>query len=225
MNIQLSDLVNNFTNLMYWNLGATMKLKKYCKDNNWDRLLRIRTAGWDGSNSDNHHYPYEPTDYPVLERLAASGHIGKKNTVLDYGSGKGRVGFFLTYQTKCNYIGVEYDGRIYDAAIDNRNYGIGWKNVDFHFGNAEEYIVPVDVDRCYFFNPFSVEILSKVLSRILDSYYVHPRKILLFFYYPSDEYISFLMNTDELFFFDEIDCSDLFEESNMRERIMIFSID
>ncbi len=32
----------------------------------------------------------------------------------------------------------------------------------------------------------------------------------LFFYYPSDEYISYLMTVDELVFSDEIDCRDLF---------------
>ena len=44
----------------------------------------------------------------------------------------------------------------------------------------------------------------------------------MFFYYPSEEYISYLMTVDELEFYDEIDCSDLFEENDLRERIMIF---
>ena len=84
--------------------------------------------------------------------------------------------------------------------------------------------VPECVDRIYFFNPFSLEILQKVISRILESYYAEPREILLFFYYPSDEYISYLMTVDELTFYDEIDCTDLFPEQNSRERIVIFEI-
>ena len=43
-------------------------------------------------------------------------------------------------------------------------------------------------------------------------------------YYPSDEYISFLMTVDELTFSDEIDCTDLFPEQDSRERIVIFEI-
>ena len=44
-----------------------------------DKLLKIKTTGRDDSHSDQFHYPYEPTPYVVLERLANSGYIGKKN--------------------------------------------------------------------------------------------------------------------------------------------------
>ena len=46
-------------------------------DERWDRLLGIRTTGRDDSRSDTYHYPYEPTPYSVLERLASSGLIRK----------------------------------------------------------------------------------------------------------------------------------------------------
>ena len=95
---------------------------------------------------------------------------------------------------------------------------------DFVLARAEEYEVPAAVNRCYFFNPFSVEILHKVMARILESYYEAPREIFLFFYYPSEEFISYLMTVDELEFYDEIDCDDLFRGSNHRERIMIFEL-
>lgn len=90
-------------------------------------------------------------------------------------------------------------------------------------GNVENYVVPAEVDRVFFFNPFSVEILRKVLTKIEDSYYENPREIQLFFYYPSDEYISELMTVDMLYFVDEIDCRDLFDGENPRERIMVFA--
>ena len=90
--------------------------------------------------------------------------------------------------------------------------------------NAEQYPVPAEVDRCYFFNPFSVEILQKVMARILDSYYENPRNIQLYFYYPSDEYVAYLMTQELLMFVDEIDCGDLFEGKDPREKILIFEI-
>ena len=91
-------------------------------------------------------------------------------------------------------------------------------------GRAEEYALPPDANRCYFFNPFSVELLRSVMARILQSYYEAPREILLFFYYPSDDFIAYLMTVPELDFYDEIDCSDLFETEAERERIMIFAL-
>ncbi|MCI5648650.1 MAG: hypothetical protein MR332_04335 [Fusicatenibacter sp.] len=69
-----------------------------------------------------------------------------------------------------------------------------------------------------------MEILQKVIFRILDSYYVKPRAIRLFFYYPSDEYLSCLMTVDELLFLDEIECRDLFSGDDPRERIVIFEL-
>lgn len=194
------------------------------KEEKWDRLLQIRTTGRDDSGADQYRYPYEPTPYCVLERLANTGYIRKGNTLLDYGCGKGRVDFFLSWQTRCQSIGIEYDERIYEKAVENLRNAVSSKRVMFEKEDARLYDVPEETDRIYFFNPFSVEILQKVFRRIQASYYTAPRKILLFFYYPSDEYLSFLLREDELLFFEEIDCRDLFPGSNPRERIMIFAM-
>ena len=190
----------------------------------WDKLLQIKTTGRDDSNADQYRYPYEPTPYRVLERLANSGLIRKRDVLLDYGCGKGRVGFYLSYQTKAQTIGIEYDERIYQGALENRRTAVSREKTEFVMARAEEYAVPAEVNRCWFFNPFSVELLRKVLARIIESYYVNQREVLLFFYYPSEEYISYLMTVDELEFQDEINCDDLFKGSDPRERILIFSL-
>ena len=193
-------------------------------ENTWDKLLQIKTSGRDDSNSDQYRYPYEPTPYCVLERLANSGFIRKRDVVLDYGCGKGRVDFFLAYQAKANTIGIEYDERIYQTVLENQKNAISRTRTEFVLAKAEEYEVPTEVNRFYFFNPFSVELLRKVMSRIIDSYYDQPRELLLFFYYPSEEYISYLMTVDELEFYDEIVCNDLFENNDSRENIIIFKM-
>lgn len=193
-------------------------------ENTWDKLLQIKTTGRDDSNSDQYRYPYEPTPYSVLERLANSGLIRKKDVVLDYGCGKGRVDFFLSYQTRAKTIGIEYDERIYQSAIENQKKAVSGVKTKFIMTRAEEYDVPSEVNICYFFNPFSVELLRKVIARIVESYYTNPREITLLFYYPSDEYVSYLMTVEELEFYDEIDCGDLFESEDAREQIMIFKI-
>ena len=186
----------------------------------WDKLLKIKTSGRDDSRSDQYRYPYEPTPYSVLERLANSGYIRKKNVLLDYGCGKGRVELFMTYQTRCHAIGIEYDDRIFATACENKKS----ERTTFLLENAENYQVPIEVDRVFFFNPFSIEILRKVIAAVTASCYENPRELLLFFYYPQNEYISYLMTVDELMFVDEIDCRDLFDGENSRERIVIFEV-
>ena len=64
----------------------------------WDNRLKINTNGRDEENADDYRFPYEPTPYCILERLAEGGFIGENDTVLDYGCGKGRVDFFLAHK-------------------------------------------------------------------------------------------------------------------------------
>ena len=111
-------------------------------EDSWDRLLKIRTSGRDDTGSDRYKYPYEPTPYSVLERLGNSGEIGKKNTVLDYGCGKGRVDFFLSYQTGCNSIGIEYNERFYQTALRNQKKAVSSGKVCFVQQDAAAYQVP-----------------------------------------------------------------------------------
>ena len=135
-------------------------------EHEWDKLLKIRTSGTDNSHADRYRFPYEPTPYPVLERLAGSGYITKKNTLIDYGCGKGRVGFYLSWLVRCRSIGIEYDDRIYQTALKNRESAVSGRRVEFHKNRAETYPIPEEADRLYFFNPFSVEVLRKVMGRI-----------------------------------------------------------
>ncbi|MBE6955209.1 MAG: methyltransferase domain-containing protein [Ruminococcaceae bacterium] len=193
-------------------------------ENTWDKRLHIKTSGRDDTNADEYCYPYEPTPYGVLERLVNRGFFSEGDVLLDYGCGKGRVGFFLAYRTKASVIGIEYNERIYKQALKNQQSAASKARTEFVLARAEEYEVPQAVNRCYFFNPFSVEILHKVLANVIASYYERPREVLLFFFYPSDAYISYLMTTDELEFYGQIDCEGLIEGEPRRERVAIFRL-
>ena len=190
----------------------------------WERKLNICTIDRDDTKEDANHYPYEPTPYVVLERLVESGYVEHENSVVDYGCGKGRVGFFLNHQLGCKVLGIDFDERMCALAQENRStYGID-KDVTFVCISAEKYEIS-DADCFYFFNPFSVAVLRSVIGKIRKSYYENPREMKLFFYYPSDEYVSYLMTVSELCFVDEIDCQDLFEGQNEREKVLIFEME
>ncbi|MCR5525884.1 MAG: class I SAM-dependent methyltransferase [Lachnospiraceae bacterium] len=188
----------------------------------WDKMLKVRTSGRDDTDADQFRYPYEPTPYSVLERLANSGYIRKNNTLIDYGAGKGRVDFFLSYQTRCHSIGVEYNERIFNTLQENRSSAVSGRRTDFVQEDAAKYDVPEEADRFYFFNPFSVEILMSVIKRIRESYYTDQREMMFFFYYPSKEYLSYLNSDDGLVLMDEISTADLFEGNDEREKIAVY---
>ncbi|MBQ7497375.1 MAG: class I SAM-dependent methyltransferase [Selenomonas sp.] len=187
----------------------------------WDNLLGIKTTGRDDSISDLTRFPYEPTDYRVLEQVASTGLIGKKNTLLDYGCGKGRVSFFFSSQTKCQSIGIEYNPRLLERAKLNQKNAPRGHLVTFVQADAADFTVPPRADRAFFFNPFSVDILRKVMANLLISCSEHPREILLFFYYPSEFYLEYLAALPRITLVDTIDCR-FGSEADPSEKLLIY---
>ncbi|MFR5733795.1 MAG: hypothetical protein ACLUD2_19730 [Clostridium sp.] len=51
----------------------------------------------------------------------------------------------------------------------NQKAAVSGSRTEFVLADAGTYEMPETVNRAYFFNPFSVELLKKVVQRILDS--------------------------------------------------------
>lgn len=188
-----------------------------------DRFLKIKTNGRDDSNSNYLNYAYEATPYVVLQNLANSGYITKKDKIIDYGCGKGRVSLYLSYSTKAKTIGVEYDERLFNSAQENLKRCIYNNRTEFFNSNAMDFEIPTDVTGLYFFNPFSVEVLDEVFQKVKKSLLENKREMKLFFYYISNDYLNYL-NNNGIVLLDEIDCSDYFKENCERECVKIYSI-
>ena len=183
----------------------------------WDKRLRIKTIGRE--DEDNPHYsPYEPTPYSVLQRLADSGHIGRKDHLLDYGCGKGRVAFFMASVIGCRVTGIDHSKKLIDMAKENRKSSRLGDRVTLICTLAEQYEVR-DENVFFFFNPFSGKVFESVLRRLKES---DVGKLIL--YYPSDEYIIWLNLMPEVEHVETIDCGDLFNGKDDRERIEVFRL-
>lgn len=189
-----------------------------------DKKLGISTCGRFDKSEDDNHRAYEPTPYTVLDRLADSEYFENCRYLIDYGAGKSRVGCYLSTKIKgLKTIGVEFDDTMVSESKDNLKNING--NVDISYCDAENFEFPREADSAYFFNPFSEIILRSVLGKVVESWYDNPRPIRMFFYYPSMEYVGFLMCHERLSFVDEIDCSDLFPNKDAREVIMVFDVE
>ncbi len=201
----------------------------------WDERLHIDTCGRDDRFGDDHHHPYEPTPYCVLERIARSGYLHPGDRVVDMGCGKGRTAFFLHSELGCSVIGIEREEPLLAAARDNLARYLAGRGLDapeqaaeafsgiwFFGADAESAEIP-EADAFYFFNPFSVTLLRRVIGRIVDAFYTYGRAVKLFFYYPEDECVACLMTENGLEFFDDLDCRDLFGD-DPRETVLVFGI-
>lgn len=192
-------------------------------DIEFDRLLNIKTSGRDDTSSNFMNFPYEATPYPVLELLVNSGYLSKNDKIIDFGCGKGRVSFFLSYMLKMHTIGIEFDLRLYNCAIMNKSKFKNFNRVNFFNIDAKDYIIDDDVTAFYFFNPFSYSILEEVLKNIKASIKRNTRKLHLFFYYPSREYLALLNDDKDISYIESIDCSHLFHNDS-KEYIAIYKM-
>lgn len=157
----------------------------------WDSKLNVSTNIFDYMKEDYQNYGYDPTPYVVLEELVKTDLIKRDDVVVDYGCGKGRVGFFLNNQVECKVIGIDHSERLLEFAKKNlENYGDNG-NISFVHSKAEEY-VPDEANCFYLFNPFSTKIFRQVLRRLEESKDKNPREIKIFFYYSTIEYKMYL---------------------------------
>lgn len=164
---------------------------KASDEEKWDVKLNVNTCVYDYSQEDYQNYGYDPTPYVVLEELVKLDLIKKDDIIVDYGCGKGRIGFFLNNQVGCKVIGIDHNKRLIKKAKNNlENYGYT-DDIKFVYSKAEEY-VPDEANCFYLFNPFSSKIFRQVLKKIEESKKNNPREILIFFYYSTIEYKLYL---------------------------------
>ncbi len=187
----------------------------------WDRRLRVRTTGREDEPNAN-YASYEPTPYAVLERLAMSGYIRRKQRLLDYGCGKGRVAFFMASEIGCRVTGIDQSRKLIELARQNRKASRVGDRTSFICCLAEQYEL-TDEDAFFFFNPFSLKVFEAVLRHLKAAWYANPREMTLYCYYPSEEYMQCLDDTPEARRLDIIDCRDLFNTANPRECIAVYS--
>lgn len=161
------------------------------KDLDWDSKLNISTNVFDYMEEDYQNYGYDPTPYVVLQELVKLDLLKKDDVLVDYGCGKGRVEFFLNNQVGCKVIGIDHSERLLQMAEKNlEKYGEN-ENIIFVHSKAEDYH-PDEANRFYLYNPFSTKIFRQVLKRIGQSKENNPREILIFFYYSTIEYKTYL---------------------------------
>ncbi|GAB3800749.1 class I SAM-dependent methyltransferase [Virgibacillus kimchii] len=199
------------------------------KEYYYDKLLHIKT-GKDKKvfYPDSLHYnPYEPTPYSALEALSENYSLQAQDHIVDFGSGKGRLPFYIHHFHPASVIGVEMDETMMEKSLVNlKNYQRYMKRkkntIEFLPCLAEEYIIQPQDNRFYFFNPFSTEIFRKVVNRILLSVEKHQRSVDIILYYPNGDYIFYLEHHTIFELIKEIKLHDY--DRNPDERILIYRL-
>lgn len=167
----------------------------------YENLLNIKTSGKQDLNETSIHYNrYEPTDYSSLEKFFSEYSLKETDSIIDFGSGKGRLNFFINNKFNAKVTGIEMNTFFYNEALKNKSSYIEcskkYENkISFINCLAEEYSIKDEDNIFYFFNPFSLQIFMKVLENILISFCKCSRQIDIILFYPSTDYIFFLENS------------------------------
>ncbi|MEK4487808.1 SAM-dependent methyltransferase [Psychrobacillus sp. FSL H8-0484] len=197
------------------------------REQDHDRLLRIKTAGireWQHQSA--HYNRYEATPYMALEALFDEYMCTNSDRFVDFGCGKGRFPFYIHHHLHVSVTGVEMSGQLYQEALENQGRYMekvkhSRASIRFEQILAEEYEVESKENRFYFFNPFSIQIFQKVISNILLSVENHPRSVDVILYYPTPEYIQFLEVNTAFEILREVRVPELYDQ-NSNERFLIF---
>lgn len=195
----------------------------------YDQLLSVQTGNLRTQKRNQHsldHHPYEATPYPLLYPLFQSLSLQKNDQFVDFGSGKGRLLFYVHHLFNIPVTGIEYDPYLYQKSKANKNIYLkqrGNHHPSIHIENksAERYEIKKEDNIFYFFNPFSVAILKVVLQNISQSVSKFTRKVNLIFYYPLCDYIHYIDRYTNFSLRKEIKIPHLYS-MNPKERFLIY---
>lgn len=157
----------------------------------FDQSLNIATIGireWKGKDEEKYNR-YEATPYRALEVLFNQYELKPADTFVDFGSGAGRVSFYVHNRFNVPVKGIENNDKTFDEALSNeKSYRYHTQEQDapisFEYGLAEMYEVDETDTHFFFFNPFSVSIFKQVTANIVASIEAHPRTAEIILYYP-----------------------------------------
>ncbi|WP_071458674.1 methyltransferase domain-containing protein [Bacillus massilinigeriensis] len=200
------------------------------EEHQYDELLNIFTEdSQDGFYSSYHYHRYEATPYADLEVLFEQHRFKESDCVVDFGCGKGRLPFMIHHRFGSTVTGVEMNEDFCHDARENLQGYLekckgGEEKIQFCCEFAEDYAIRREDNVFYFFNPFSVQIFTKVVNNILISLEEASREVQLILYFPSEDYIYYLESQTSFNLVREVGLPAL-NAANGNERFLIYKLE
>lgn len=154
-----------------------------------NKLKRLSVKG----DNKKHASIYQGANYYLLEKAFTFLNEEKASgTLVDFGSGKGRIMAVAAFYGFENIKGIEFAPALSAAAEKNID-SIKSKYPDSNFSiiteNAVNYKVEKDDSVFFFFNPFDEKIVLQVVKNILEPLKNYPRKIFVVYINPMHKEI------------------------------------
>jgi SAM-dependent methyltransferase len=141
--------------------------------------------------SDNKRFGtrYEPTPVKTFKSTMSNLPTDLSRFVfVDFGSGKGRALLLASEYNFKRIVGVEYAKDLHVIAEQNilshRNRKQRCFDISSVYCDAAVFPIPDDACVLYFYQPFTLDVMTSVAGNIKKSYVADPREIYLVFLYP-----------------------------------------
>ena len=189
----LVQFVNNFSPSAR---ADTLEREQRCAL--FDKQFGVDTSGYVHytdlnveSKNQIHAASYMGSDPKYLREVLGTLPIDYRNfSLVDFGSGKGRVILLATEYPFKRIVGVEFSEDLHKIAQENiRRFHrdrAKCTEVESIRADAATYALPNDALVCYFFNPFGATIMSQVLANIEKSLRQTPREMFVVYANPIE---------------------------------------
>lgn len=135
-----------------------------------DGTLRLSEFSVDFENV-RYGMSYQPTNpQAIADAMAHFGEMPQDFTLVDMGSGKGRILIGAVEQGFRHVFGVEFVRELNEVARENISVR-GIHNATLWTGDAAQYVFPPGNLLIYFGNPFRVEVMRAVIENLRTADY------------------------------------------------------
>jgi len=124
---------------------------------------------------------YQGARRASLELIDSIAPAYRGTAFVDVGSGKGKVLFHAANHPFARIVGIEYSGRLHEAAARNiaryRNPDRRCERIESICADAADFPFPDETGLVYLFNPFGRAVLERVVANLKDSLLRAPRQM------------------------------------------------
>ena len=164
-----------------WRLNPRA-LYRRVQQRRFDRTHDVETSGYGDLR-------YEPTPAAVFDELMKRAAVDFETTsFIDIGSGKAKVLLLAANYPFRRIIGVEKYEDLFRVGEENLRRATAsptrCADIRTHCLDACDFEFPEEPSVLYFFNPFPIEVLRKVLANLEASLRRNPRAVTVLFYAP-----------------------------------------
>ena len=174
-----------------------------------DKLKQLSVVG----DNKKHASIYQAANYFLLEKAFDFLKDEKATgTIIDFGSGKGRIMAVAAFYGYKNIKGIEFAAAL--SAVAKKNIeGIQWKFPETIFcaltENAVNYEIEKEDSIFFFFNPFDEKVVLEVVKNIMKSLKLNPRKVFVVYINPMHREIFESAGFQEEYYFSKLEYLEL----------------